>query len=350
MKWFLLFLVVYLTTGSAIAQPCRLIPGLVRELAELRGQTLVTPVGCAVIGKEAIEKFILSQIELPGERERLLFDQTVLRSLGLIAPEADLLAILIKLYTAQVAGLYDPKSNRFIVAEKIPESLVATVAAHELIHALQDQLVDLEAYTKGFGVDGRMRTTDELLARMAVVEGDAMLGMLDREQKIRGLPRMKEMASVGWLVAQQALLGQLTMVGDTPPVLTKTLLFPYASGLRYVHSVYREEGNNGIEKRLRIPPNRTAEILKPGLVLPPPQARTAIQDSLGMFLFSVFASENKISLPEKWLLLDDVVSIEAEQVTWRAVLDTPELCGSIAKKFATTCENGTTLLLAFKKR
>ena len=56
---------------------------------------------------------------------------------------------MIDLLTEQIAGLYDPKSHEFYIADWIPMADQRMVMAHELTHALEDQHFQIEAWTQG---------------------------------------------------------------------------------------------------------------------------------------------------------------------------------------------------------
>src|SRR5690606_7701224 len=95
--------------------------------------------------------------------------------LGLYSGEEDLdLTELMKgVMTSQVAAYYDPLESAFYVLfDDMPPMMANTIYAHELYHGLQDQHFDLQAYIQD-GQRDRSLSDDEILARQAVVEGEA---------------------------------------------------------------------------------------------------------------------------------------------------------------------------------
>ena len=97
-------------------------------------------------------------------------DEEVLKLLGLIEPDVDLRTISASVFGEGVAGYYDPRSKRLrIVSGTTPDALSEMVLAHELTHALEDQRFGLGL------VEGE--SDDAALARLALVEGSAMLVM-----------------------------------------------------------------------------------------------------------------------------------------------------------------------------
>src|SRR5262249_62202808 len=75
---------------------------------------------------------------------------------------ADLLA-------EQAAAYYDPRAKRMVLANWLTPDLRRDALAHELVHALQDRLIDLDRFLGATPDHG-----DEALARQALVEGEAV--------------------------------------------------------------------------------------------------------------------------------------------------------------------------------
>ena len=114
----------------------------------------------------------------------------MLKLLGLIEPDVDLRSISASVFGEGVAGYYDPRSKRLrIVSGTTPDALSEMVLAHELTHALEDQRFGL-ALEEG-------ESDDAALARLALVEGSAMLVMqqyllrhIGAEQALSGAARL----------------------------------------------------------------------------------------------------------------------------------------------------------------
>src|SRR5207248_2630345 len=66
-------------------------------------------------------------------------------ALGLIPDTLNLHDLLVALYTEQVAGYYDPETKTFYVVQGTSRETLRPVLAHELVHALQDQHVNLDS-------------------------------------------------------------------------------------------------------------------------------------------------------------------------------------------------------------
>src|SRR5688500_13437958 len=82
----------------------------------------------------------------PAEREGL---RRAYVAFGVIPDTLDLDALLLDLYTEQVLGYYDPGSKTMFVVEGADAESMRPVLAHELVHALQDQHVNLDSLISG---------------------------------------------------------------------------------------------------------------------------------------------------------------------------------------------------------
>jgi hypothetical protein len=176
-------------------------------------------------------------------------DEEVLKLLGLIEPDVDLRSISSSVFGEGVAGYYDPRSKRLrIVSGATPDALGEMILAHELTHALEDQRFGL-ALEEG-------ETDDAALARLALVEGSAMLVM--QQYLLR---------HIGTEQALNGLLGSALQTGpELPPFLEQQLIFPYLSGLEFVSALQREGGGTwklvDLADRVRVPES-TEQVLHP---------------------------------------------------------------------------------------
>lgn len=200
------------------------------------------------------------------------------KALGLLDPAADFGAAIAELYSSQAGGFYDPKKKELVLLSDIPALLQVPVARHELVHALQDQNHDLEAWIGDAGAD-----EDRGAAIQAVLEGHATDVM--NRVTLAGLGLDPANPDPGVAEALGELLG--TDVGDlgdllgsamdasslgafvprgTPPFLLAQLLFPYATGATFVAG-YRaaHPEDPGCSALYARPPRTTAEVLDPRL-------------------------------------------------------------------------------------
>ena len=125
-----------------------------------------------------------------------------------------------------VAGYYDPRSKRLRIVEgATPGPLAEIVLAHELNHALEDQRFGL--------APDETATDDAALARVALVEGTAMLVMQEYVLRYVGADQAMARGCSG-----SAMSGQ----PDLPKFVQDQLIFPYLGGLQFATALQQQDG------------------------------------------------------------------------------------------------------------
>ena len=203
------------------------------------------------------EQFRDDLIELQFEEvpeERLRAEERLLKRLGLLPDDADLLQLLVDLYGAQVAAFYRPDTKRFYIIQRDqpfgPSDKI--IVAHEYTHALQDQHFDLE----GTRIKDLSRG-DAALGQLGAIEGDATLTM--------------QLWSIANLTAEETLqvlieaMGQLDdpALANMPPVLRRQLEYPYAEGFSFIQEVHGLGDFDAVNAALTDPPESTEQVLHP---------------------------------------------------------------------------------------
>ncbi|RMG44640.1 MAG: hypothetical protein D6719_01440, partial [Candidatus Dadabacteria bacterium] len=179
--------------------------------------------------------------------------------LGLIPPQFNYEKQMIDFYLTQIAGYYDPEKKHFIMASWMPAIMQQPIAVHELTHALQDQYYDLENY-----LNQKKQTTDQSLARSALIEGDATAVMLDYTRQLAGQKSIARDADVSSFMLQNVMgVSMLAGSAGVPRSMQMLMLFPYTSGLRYVHALLKKGGFSEVDKAFRRAPRSCEEILHP---------------------------------------------------------------------------------------
>jgi hypothetical protein len=181
-------------------------------------------------------------------------EEALYERLGLLPRGTDLRRVEGSVFGDQVAGYYDPRSQRLRIVQGAGTAnrvLDEMTLAHELTHALEDQR---------FGLDEAAAdaSDDRGYAYRALVEGTATALMY--EYVLRYFARD---------TALGGLLGG-AFAGGTgaglPPFVLAGLVFPYDAGRRFVEWVYRRAGGRwtlvDLAERVR-PPVSTEQILHP---------------------------------------------------------------------------------------
>ena len=177
-------------------------------------------------------------------------DETLYGLLGLLPPKTDLREVTSAVFEEQVGGYYDPRTGRLRVVEGVSTAnrvLAEMTTAHELTHALDDQVFDLD-------LDDLDESGDASLAYQALVEGTATSLMTAYLAKhFRG-----DEALGGLLSGAFGASGGESL----PPFVQASLLFPYQAGAAFVQELNRDGTWRIIDAALRVrPPASTEQVL-----------------------------------------------------------------------------------------
>ncbi|MBI3406433.1 MAG: hypothetical protein HY046_13345 [Acidobacteria bacterium] len=252
---------------------------VLEEVSKLISLPVKSPLKKSVRTREEIREFILREVHEEREAAKWYADQRALETFGLIPRGFDLQQFVVDLLTEQVAGLYDPKNKEFYIADWIPLFEQRMVMSHELVHALQDQHFDIEKWA-----EAARPNDDAELARHSVLEGAAIVGMLDymlRAQKlsVRDLPDIEQ-----FIRAQ--MMGEAekdSQLGKAPAYIRDSLMFPYLAGTAFSQRLLRNGGSwEKFHEVFAKPPVSTHQILHPdvylnGEVLPAVSMASAIK-------------------------------------------------------------------------
>jgi hypothetical protein len=234
------------------------------------------PVKCRFISREAVAKELRQKFDEDKDAKRMERSELVLKKFGLLDRDFNLRPFMLTLLTEQIAGFYDNKTKQMNLLDWVPIEQQKPVMAHELTHALQDQMVNLtkwgdqeiEAQAKSVAEDNRHIATDETdTAREAVLEGQAMVSFADHMIADNGAPgkTLKDFPQMTAMLEQSA--GDMTdspVLARAPLVLQQALLFPYTAGLGFEQAVLVKKGTKAaFAGVLDAPPNSSFEIMTP---------------------------------------------------------------------------------------
>lgn len=211
---------------------------LLPDLAARSGLELREPVRLEMRSREELVRYLESKLdeELPEEEARATVEAYAL--FGLVPNTLDLREVLLALYTEQVAGFYEPDSTTLFVMDDQPEALLEGLLVHELVHAVQDQWVDLGALA-----DPKLGS-DRATAAQAAIEGHATLVMLEyMAEQAQGTPvDLGALPNFANLLRSQleGARDQFPALAAAPPVIQESLLFPYLEGAGYVHGLWAQ--------------------------------------------------------------------------------------------------------------
>jgi hypothetical protein len=267
------------------------------QIERATGLKFKTPPKLEVRTKAQVREFLLGKFDEQQPAQELAGEEAVYKTLGLIPQSLDLRKFLLDLYTEQIVGFYDPAKKVLYVVEGAPREVARITVAHELIHALQDQYLNLDSLQRSTG------DADRILAAQAVIEGQAtyeqMISMVGGEGNIAArLPG-------GWDQVRQMIRearNEMPVFATAPILIQEALIFPYLSGAEFVRRFKEQRANQSPLEHL---PVSTEQVLqtsaffaaRPDLptrvTLPAPSAGTkAYENNVGEFGIRIFVYEH----------------------------------------------------------
>lgn len=278
---------------------------LLPEVERLSGLPARGPLNLGVRSRSDLEAFLQRELAEQFAGDRIRNVMRVYARLGLVPDSLDLEPLLGRLLLEQVVGFYDPASDTLFVVEGVDEGLVDAVLVHEMVHALQDQYVDLDSLS-----EATRERNDSGMAFQAAVEGHAtfvmlewMLGqMMGSSIDLTRMPRLSETLGDDALGAAGMEMPELQ---QAPAIIREQLLFPYVAGLDFVQARWTAAGGRPAPLGEGMPAT-TEQILHPGAWgtpadaaprtldfggTPGPGWKELVSDGLGEFDLRLFLRE-----------------------------------------------------------
>ena len=263
-----------------------------------------------LVNRDQVEAYINKRMDEDEDVQRMQRSEAVLKKFGLLPHSFDLRSFFVAMLREQVAGYYDPKTKTVNLLNWVEPAVQEPVLAHELTHALQDQSFDLDGWMKGTGpgvenvsASGsgpsspqrtqnkeinkkpnqnketqaknhndenvvEIQSDEQQAARLAVVEGQAMLVLVDfmlapTEQSVVDSPGVVDAIKQGMMVADNSPL-----FNKAPLFLKESLTFAYRYGLDFEKEILLKKGKEaafaGVFKH---PPDTERQIMEPAAYL-----------------------------------------------------------------------------------
>jgi Putative metallopeptidase family (DUF6782) len=244
-------------TGSAAALDALAGP-LYQELAALKGMAAPgAPPPVLVKSREETRRFIEQELDRRYSTGQVEAERKGLVAWGLIPPDYDLRRLFIDLMEEQLAAYYDPRGKVMVLTERLPPEQQQIALIHELVHALQDREVSLEAF-----LAPRADAGDQILARQALIEGEAVALTLELFLKTQGA-ELASLPDLGPLRAMVSAGASGAALASAPRFLRDLLTFPYLEGLNFAFQFRKRQPWSAISALYRDPPRSTTQILNP---------------------------------------------------------------------------------------
>jgi len=232
------------------------------DVERLSGLPAREPLKLGVRSRDALEVYLKKELaeQFAGDHTRHLV--RVYARLGLVPDSLELEPLLSRLLLEQVVGFYDPASDTLFVVEGAAPDQVDLVLVHEMVHALQDQYIDLDSLITATRFDN-----DAGMAVQAATEGHATFVMVEwmMERQLGGSVDLTQAPPLGETLGDNPFSagGDMPELEQAPVVIREQLLFPYMKGLEFMQVFWG--GPSGRTPPLgESMPATTEQILHPG--------------------------------------------------------------------------------------
>jgi hypothetical protein len=267
--------------GASAAELRTLVAEMLPRVARVMKRPAPSRVEVRVVSRDEARARLLAILERDYPGDALTRLAEALRAVGLVAEGTDLRSEAQQLYGGNVSGFYDPHERALYLLSDQPLAVQALIVAHELAHAIQDEMLHLDAASQ------RVRSSEDAqLALSAAIEGQA--------QQVASLVMAEDAGDLGEAGGDIASLlseaGAVSagMAGEQSgvPWLGLQLRFPYSAGASLVAAVRTAEDPSGISLLRRLPVS-TAQVIHPDLYRSDQRPLVAKLDLPGRFPGSV---------------------------------------------------------------
>jgi hypothetical protein len=236
----------------------RIAAELLPRVEELSGIRATRPLGIATRTREELRAHLLEQMVDEQAMHEMRMVNLVYQRLGLLDAAADLSDASRDLLVEQVAGYYDAERDSLFVLGDVPDERIRSILVHEMVHALQDQLVPLDSLLNASG------DSDRASAVRAAIEGHAELVELhfyiEELSAQRGVPiPVPDMTLTPLELFFED--NPRPMLAAAPAIVRDGLIFPYIRGAGFVQALRRRDPT-GVPLFERMPVS-TEQVLDP---------------------------------------------------------------------------------------
>ena len=195
------------------------------------------------------EKGLLKDFD---DQEKELADEQVLfHALGLLPTNVDLAETMKSALGLGVVGYYDPETKEMVVRGTKLTPYVRTVLAHELTHALDDQLFNLDRPKLDEATDETGYGFTVLTEGSASYVEDAYRNQMSSSDQTRAS-------------AEELQVGSNPAIFNIPIVILALLTAPYTQGLDLVQAVVKDGGGvQAVPGAFKRPPTTSEEAMTP---------------------------------------------------------------------------------------
>jgi hypothetical protein len=199
------------------------------QIEKALGVKFKTPPKLELRSRDQVRGFLLEKLREPEVVKQIANQEATYKLLGMLPDTLHLTDLFIRVLTEQIIGYYDPKTKVLYVVNGAPEEYAGITIMHELVHALQDQYMNLDSLEHISGDD------DRAAAVQAVIEGQATYEQI--YLMAGGSGNVAAQLPGGWESMRADIReAQKTqpVFSSAPIVIQETLLFPYINGAEFI--------------------------------------------------------------------------------------------------------------------
>ncbi len=360
-KLFLAVLIIFLTMNGLFPSEIS-VPRVKERIEKIGGIKFKTSFEIDFMSRNKFSAYIGKYFDKTYPADVSKKEGKFLNIMGFLKRGQSLNEIRKRVIKNNAGGLYDENSGKLIIINEFMNSdpVFKLVLVHELRHALQDQHYNI---SRMFG--SLSDFDDRKLAKLAVLEGDAMFVMSRYAKEYTPFPVSPELSTSGY--SSDSLLSFSPVkfshnLDNVPSIIKNNLTMPYVQGLKFMLAVYRRGKWKGINKVLSNPPVSTEQILHPkkyfkgeipvsvSIVYKPDGYSIFHSGTIGEFMLNILLAGNKELVDKASGWGGDTFNIyingNSYVLLWKSVWDKKEYCS----RFFTDFRNFTEELFSVSYR
>lgn len=223
------------------------------QVQALRGLEATSDVSPTLLDQAGLTDYAKRSFAADNPPDYVAAYERFYRAMGQLKPDEDLERSFVDLISSGVLGIYDPDTKELYVVARSGEigATQRVTYAHEFDHAIQDQHFD----SKRLLLDSTLDQSDRVVARLALLEGDAYVLMTQWAQRHLTPAQLQE------YLADSLDPGALSAMEKVPAVVRDALEFPATAGLVFVLDAFQRGGWEAVDGLYRDPPESTEQIL-----------------------------------------------------------------------------------------
>jgi gas vesicle protein len=224
------------------------------EVENLRGLKFKQPFMRRLLTRDQVGDWMRRDMKKDMTEEDVKKMVVVGAEFGLMAEKTDVYAVFAQFIESGAAAFYKPDTRTFYHIEGNDGRGARPVVFHELVHAVEDQYFDIDAFYRVVEKDADMS-----LARRALVEGSACHFAEKYERAHPDDVKAMEQSQA----TPEMIQKQMKMMNTVPPALVASMgLYPYKNAPTWLEKIGADD-SSAIEKLYADPPVSTEQVLHP---------------------------------------------------------------------------------------